>query len=238
MRARYADKAERQYVDEHGTRIRHIPEVTITAQRNYSQHYFARDVQFSLTAEDIKKRPSLSTRNHLSAIPMLRIDGEALKHGNRKLEVVVHDQFGYEITRDIGFVLYELDPSEIVRIDLVPAPLAGRYGIFLDISHYVLFVNIMFKPKETPYIKYFRPLGFQKPAEFYAPKYDTPAQNTKPDLRTTIHWAPNLTTDENGKATFSFYTADTPSTYTVVIEGVTEDGKIIYRRDKIVVEKQ
>jgi hypothetical protein len=58
---------------------------------------------------------------------------------------------------------------------------------------------------------------------------------TKPDLRTTIHWEPNITTDEEGKANFRFYTADAPSTYSVVIEGVTEDGKIVYKRDKIVV---
>jgi uncharacterized protein YfaS (alpha-2-macroglobulin family) len=77
------------------------------------------------------------------------------------------------------------------------------------------------------------PLGFQKPAEFYAPKYDKLAQTTKPDLRTTIHWQPSLTTDENGTASFSFYTADVPGTYTVVIEGVTDCGKIVYKRDKI-----
>jgi uncharacterized protein YfaS (alpha-2-macroglobulin family) len=81
------------------------------------------------------------------------------------------------------------------------------------------------------------PLGFQKSAEFYAPKYDTPAKNTKPDLRTTIHWQPNITTDEDGTASFSFYTADTPSTYTVVIEGMTADGKIVYHKDKVVVSE-
>ena len=85
------------------------------------------------------------------------------------------------------------------------------------------------------HIKTVLPLGYQKPVEFYAPKYDTPAQNTKPGLRTTIHWQPNITTDENGTASFSFYTADAPATYTVVIEGITEDGKIVYKRDKIVV---
>jgi hypothetical protein len=88
--------------------------------------------------------------------------------------------------------------------------------------------------KETPYIKYFMPLGIQKPAEFYAPKYYTPVLNTKPDLRTTIHWEPNITAKEEGKVSFNFYTASA-TTYTVVIEGVTEDGKIVYKRDKIVV---
>jgi len=85
------------------------------------------------------------------------------------------------------------------------------------------------------HIKRIMPLGFQKPAEFYAPKYDTPAQNTKPDLRTTIHWQPNLVIDKTCTATFSFYTADAPSTYTVVIEGVTDDGKMVYKRDKVVI---
>jgi hypothetical protein len=89
--------------------------------------------------------------------------------------------------------------------------------------------------KDAPNMKKIMPLGFQKPAEFYAPKYDKTEQQIKPDLRTTIHWEPNLTTNEEGTATFSFYTADTPSTYTVLIEGITEDGKIVYKRERIVV---
>jgi len=48
----------------------------------------------------------------------------------------------------------------------------------------------------------------------------------------------NLTTNEEGKASFRFFTADTPATYTVVIEGVTEDGKIVYKRDKITVNSK
>jgi hypothetical protein len=82
-----------------------------------------------------------------------------------------------------------------------------------------------------PYIRSIVPLGFQQPVEFYAPKYDSPDDYSRPDLRTTIHWQPNLYTGEDGKATFSFYTADSPSTYTVVIEGVAENGTIIYKSE-------
>jgi len=85
------------------------------------------------------------------------------------------------------------------------------------------------------YIKSILPLGFQKPVEFYAPKYDSSVKDSIPDMRTTIHWLPSLSTDEAGKASFRFYTADSPSTYSVVIEGLTNDGKIIYKREKIVV---
>ena len=106
----------------------------------------------------------------------------------------------------------------------------------LSTALFISDTTAMMKRDTTLFTKRIMPLGFQKPAEFYAPKYDQPNQNIKPDLRTTIHWQPNLTTNEEGKASFKFYTADTPSTYTVVIEGVTDDGKVVYKRDKVVVK--
>jgi len=75
----------------------------------------------------------------------------------------------------------------------------------------------------------FSPLGYQSPIEFYAPKYDTPASKNSaiPDVRTTIFWKPDLLIPKDGKASFEFYTADFPTTYSVVIEGITTDGRII-----------
>lgn len=85
------------------------------------------------------------------------------------------------------------------------------------------------------------PLGYQKPVEFYAPVYDTPtAKNLSgPDYRTTLFWKPNLVvTEEEGESnvSFEFYTSDFPSTYSVVIEGLTVDGKIIRQVEKITVK--
>ena len=37
-------------------------------------------------------------------------------------------------------------------------------------------------------------------------------------------------TNSEGKATIEFYTAESSATYSAVIEGVTDDGKLIYRR--------
>ena len=73
------------------------------------------------------------------------------------------------------------------------------------------------------------PLGFQKPVEFYAPKYDTPeAKNFRiPDFRTTIFWKPDQLISDYGIASFDFYTADFPSTYSILIEGISEEGTII-----------
>ena len=79
-------------------------------------------------------------------------------------------------------------------------------------------------------------MGYQVPVEYYAPKYDTPQaiENPALDLRTTIHWQPNVQTDDAGKASFDFYTADSETTYTVTVEGVADNGAIIQKEGKIV----
>jgi hypothetical protein len=81
----------------------------------------------------------------------------------------------------------------------------------------------------------YTPLGYQKPVEFYSPSYDTPeAKNsTIPDLRTTIFWKPALIVSGDGRASFEFYSSDFPTTYSIVIEGLTTDGKIIRYVKKI-----
>lgn len=82
------------------------------------------------------------------------------------------------------------------------------------------------------------PLGYQKPVEFYSPQYDTPElkHTGLPDYRTTLLWKPDIITDENGEAMFNFYTSDFTTTYSVVIEGITTNGKIVYGVEKIKVE--
>ena len=92
------------------------------------------------------------------------------------------------------------------------------------------------KDDRTRYnIKSYVPLGYRQPVEFYAPKYDTLSKRNdkKPDLRTTIHWQPVVQTDSSGIASFTFYTADEKTSYTIVIEGVADDGRIIRQEAKI-----
>lgn len=77
------------------------------------------------------------------------------------------------------------------------------------------------------------PRGFYKAREFYSPKYDVAStSNNRADFRTTIYWQPELITNNDGKASFSFYNADSPGTYRVVIEGIDKQGNIgrqVYR---------
>jgi TonB-dependent SusC/RagA subfamily outer membrane receptor len=75
-------------------------------------------------------------------------------------------------------------------------------------------------------------LGYQKVREFYSPKYENKTAYNIPDLRSTIYWQPELTTDKGGNASFEYYNADGKGTYRVVVEGIDEKGHIgrqVYR---------
>lgn len=78
-------------------------------------------------------------------------------------------------------------------------------------------------------------LNFSHPAydearEFYAPDYENEAiPESKPDLRTAIHWEPNVVLDKSGKGTLKFFSADGSSTYQVRVEGVSENGVPIFK---------
>ncbi|MCY4778667.1 TonB-dependent receptor plug domain-containing protein [Sphingobacterium sp. UT-1RO-CII-1] len=84
--------------------------------------------------------------------------------------------------------------------------------------------NLNYTPKGILTIQ---PRGIHINREFYKPEYETQQKhNFEKDLRTTIHWEPNIVTDNEGRASFSFYTADEPGQYSVVIEGIDLEGRI------------
>ena len=221
----YAGKAERQYVNEHGERFIMLDEVIITAQRK-----------------------SLVRRSKYYSMPDRTFNGDELYNGLAFSSKFALDE-GYRPPSGVCSILYLVDDivvgsinwleiEDVVQIDwltsqrnLIPFGEAGRCGV---LSIFTKVGDGKFnRNRKMPNLRSIVPLGFQKPVEFYAPKYGSPEDFSKPDLRTTIHWQPNLTIDETGTAKFSFHTADSPSTYSVVIEGVADDGKIIYRRGEL-----
>lgn len=65
--------------------------------------------------------------------------------------------------------------------------------------------------------------GYYEARLFYAPNYSKEIPD-EPDERTTIHWAPLITTDENGKARISFFNADPKKKIRVNVQGLTMNG--------------
>jgi hypothetical protein len=93
--------------------------------------------------------------------------------------------------------------------------------------------------KHTPGVYVYKPLPVSWPVQFYAPRYAVKenAPGGLHDLRSTIYWQPNLVTDKQGRGETSFYSADKPSTYTVILQGSDMNGNIGIRMRKIIVGK-
>lgn len=74
------------------------------------------------------------------------------------------------------------------------------------------------------------PLGYQKPAEFYSPKYETDRQRNapKPDLRTTVYWNPMIQIMNNEITEVEFYATDDAGDYHVEICGLAENTPLLY----------
>jgi hypothetical protein len=73
--------------------------------------------------------------------------------------------------------------------------------------------------------------GYYEARIFYSPNYAS-IPKTNPDVRTTIYWDPLITTDENGKASVTFYNADPKTTIRVNVQGVSDKGVPIVASDK------
>ncbi len=91
--------------------------------------------------------------------------------------------------------------------------------------------------RKTPGVYLYKPLPYSFPADFYRPRYLVKEANPPlADLRSTIHWEPNIMTDANGKAKISFYTADQAGSYTVIMEGADMNGGLGFVKVKLKIE--
>ena len=64
--------------------------------------------------------------------------------------------------------------------------------------------------------------GYYKARTFYTPRYND--TNTLSDLRTTLHWQPNVITNANGEATINIQNTNAAKTVRIVVQGMTDSG--------------
>jgi hypothetical protein len=104
------------------------------------------------------------------------------------------------------------------------------------------FLEITTRAGAGPYMKkasaiyVYKPMPTTLPKKFYEPRYLV--KNTWKDfidLRSTIDWEPNVVTNKNGEASFTFFAADKPTTYTIVLEGSDLNGAIGYQTQQVII---
>ena len=164
-------------------------------------------------------------------------DGElTLQYRGKDLYVLLND-----LEEEMVFVR-ALRKEQVTSISLLE-PLKGQLFFGEKGKDGVLLVttNTNFippTPRQRPNVLPIRLLGYQIPEAFYVPRYDVDSvrRDNRYDERTTIYWNPVVKLEPGRETEVSFYTADMPGTYTVVLEGVTRDGQVLRKRTRLTVE--
>ena len=250
----YVAKADLKYTYENGRRMIYLPEVSVRAGRPHQSPYYL-EPDASLSEREIR----MSGDIHIlfSKVPNLKITGEVLRfrsHGNPGYinsppMIMVDGQimcYGDNETDDASIDFLALNflkllfIEDIEQVDFIRTPAKlGAYGVQGKNGVIEIFTKKGYWDNSKLHfnIQQITPLGYQKPVEFYSPQYDNPEarNNPIPDLRSTIYWKPDVVLNAEGKTTVEFYTADASTTYSVIMEGITLEGKLIYNRQRAMI---
>lgn len=81
--------------------------------------------------------------------------------------------------------------------------------------------------------------GYYPQKEFYQPDYDKdPLQeDSLPDARNTLLWAPSVVTNEKGEASLTFFCSDINSAFIIQAEGLTRGGLLGVQKLEFIVTK-
>jgi len=232
----FVTKADRKYKQENGMWLVDLPEIDVKARKIVPKHKLMNNFMApgiipdrSISPDEITELPP-STYEEL----FYRLNGVSLSpsgvtvRGGNALILLNGIETGYNHLNIINI-------REIAQVDLYTDLSTTR--MFKSFPTAVIALTTWppgnsNRAEEITNMKLILPLGYQKPVEFYSPKYDTPEalNNKNPDLRTTIYWKPNVIIDTTHKDSVDFYAADACTTYSIVIEGVGPDKKLIYSK--------
>ena len=231
----FLKRFSQDYYYEDGVKVYVLDEVVVSRKRMKKTYSFYDNLAYySLDSADIAEYSGYAWDLLIMEIPGMSLergdDGEEYfaRYG-KKLYTLVND-FEEEMNfikliplRAVKQISY-LDPMQ-ARIFFGDRAADGALIISMDPGYTP-------PPVSRPNTMAFKPLGFQVPEAFYVPKYDVDSvrRDNRYDVRTTIYWQPLVEVAPGRPAKVSFYTADVPGAYSVILEGVTRDGVVCRKR--------
>ncbi|WP_280749166.1 carboxypeptidase-like regulatory domain-containing protein [Parabacteroides sp. PF5-9] len=234
----FMEKASERSKFDDEMRIIHLQDVDIVARKQKKDpepfSVFSKMASISIGLTELEEKKPATLLDAFAGIPGFTV--KAIGEDPNDLEfggaVFIDDVY---MSPEMGNPLEMIRVHDIERIDIFRAGAeSGIYGV-LGVNGVISITTkrgegIPESIKEIHHQKTIMPLGYQQPIEFYSPRYETQEQkfDIKPDLRTTIFWKPDLVTAADGKTSFEFYTSDFSTTYSVIIEGLTQDGRIVH----------
>lgn len=227
-----------------GSKLIELPDVEVTAKRVPPpvQNVYKISPDRALTEGSIALKTS-STIDVLIQKLGLRVGtAEGLKcilpiRENKSAPIIYVDNFRLNSSDE----LWSFPATDVKQMEVIMPGNAGglTYGADVLINGAVMVFlkdgSESIKEKTIPAsMKNICPLGYKEAVEFYSPCYNTssPKNYIPNDMRTTIFWSPNVLVDESGAATVDFFMPDKPGNYRIIIEGVSDTGKLI--REEVV----
>lgn len=226
---RYLAKAQRRSSYQDISHVIDLDEVVVDARKREPEietSPLVKDPIATITYKEIEKFQPSDFAQVLQLMPQFHSMGRNL----------MIDGFFVEYSSSI------VNVHDIARVDLIPAYRATIFGTLSEGGGVIAVTTKKggegLTERTFPNISFMQPLGYRRTVRFYSPAYETlEKKNFRiPDLRTTLYWNPDVRLSATGEGRFDFYSADRGTSYSVVIEGITEDGKTIFKRDTIIVE--
>jgi hypothetical protein len=136
----------------------------------------------------------------------------------------------FKSDRSLSFV----NPQNVRRIEVLSGSNAAIYGS--RGGNGVIAIYTGHKRAEAATQKKIELKGYQAVPAFVSPDYSEPLAIDRPDQRQTLYWNPSVSTATDGTATVSFFAADRPTTYRIVVEGMNSTGLIGQKTIMVVVK--
>jgi len=241
----FIEKAEQRSRYDEEMRVIHLSEIVVTAPRieqkveRRLEFWVNASADYTIRRDLIEKIFYINVAQYLNYVPGVKVIPNLGEINSYFIQLcplcgaplILIDGFPIDDIRDIS-------PDIVESIDVLKYASATGFG--MRGANGIVSITTRRGGEENEIEKFnqtiYTPLGYQKPVEFYSPKYETLESKhlTIPDLRTTIFWKPDLVIPEDEEETsFEFYTSDYSTTYSVVIEGLTTDGRIVRQVEKM-----
>jgi hypothetical protein len=228
---------------ENGQKVYILDEVTVVRKRQRKYHsFYDQQARFHADSATIAGMHAFGVPELIQQLfPGVLVERdengeEYFSYYNRKLYIQAND---FEESMDFVRTLH---PDALLGISMLDERQGFMYfgtraeGGALIISYKFGFVPLS---PGRPNIVPFSLLGYQREARFYVPRYDVDSIRVAKnfDSRRTIYWNPVVTlVPGEEKKQLSFYTADTPGNYSVILEGITSAGRVCRERRRLIVK--
>ena len=190
-----------------------------------------------ISGDDIKNVPTLSIGlsglargvQFSAGVPSLKT-GMVVSNGQQSLEPMAIFIDGTDLGSGVSVDI--INPQSVETVEILKGSSASIYG--LQGGEGVMVITTrdggkreeVFSKEMAPGIYSLETKGVYKARDFYTPAFNTGNLQNAPDHRTTIFWKPDVITDANGNASFSFFNADGTGNYRVCVEGIDGTGNL------------